>query len=129
MKITKQLVSCIVNMVKFDWSSLDGELIRNLTCIPSVCAWISGQFYAKRDQPYKAMVFRASTTTKYNADDQHRLSYPAALVHPGYHRQITPYLRYRTLAIILLALTISLTASVHAELLFSDNFNVSASGD
>ena len=92
------LVSCITNKVKFDWPDLDGELFRNLTCIPSVCALISGRLYAKRDQPYKAIVFRRPTTTKYHADDQHRLSYLAALVHPEYNRQISPYLRYRTLA-------------------------------
>ena len=91
------LVSCIANKVKFDWSGLDGELFRNLTCIPSVYALISGRLYAKRNQPYKAMVFRRPTTTKYTADDQYRLSYFAAIVHPECHRQITPYLRYRTL--------------------------------
>ena len=90
------LVSCIANKVKFDWSGLEGELFRNLTCIPSVCALISGRSYAKRDQPYKAMAFQRPTTTKYNADDQHRLSYLAAFVHPEYNRQITPYLRYMT---------------------------------
>ena len=89
---TLELVSCIANKVKFDWSGLDGELFRNLTCIPSVCALISGRLYAKRDQPYKAMVSRHPTTTKYDADDQHRLSYLAALVHPEYNRQITPFL-------------------------------------
>ena len=91
------IVSCIANKVKFNWSGLDGELFRNLTCIPSVCVLISGRLYAKRDQPYKAMVFRRPTTTKYNADVQHLLSYLAVLVHPEYNRQITPYLRYMTL--------------------------------
>jgi len=43
------------------------------------------------------MVFRRPTTTKYNADGWHRLSYLAALVHPEYNRQITLYLRYMTL--------------------------------
>ena len=35
----------------------------------------------------------------------------------------------KQLTIILLALTISLTTAIHAELLFSDNFNVTSSGD
>jgi len=95
--ISKGLVSCIANKVKFDWSGLDGDLFRNLTCIPSVCALISGRLNAKNDQPYKAIVFRRPTTTKYNADGRHRLSYLAALVHPEYNRQITPSLRYMTL--------------------------------
>ena len=85
------IVSCIVNKVKFDWSGLDRELFQNFTCIPSVCALISGRLYSKIDQPCKTVVFRRPTTTKYNADDQHRLSYLAALVHPEYNRQITPY--------------------------------------
>ena len=62
------LVSCIANKIKFDWSGLDEELFRNLTCIPSVCMLISERFYAKRDQPYKAMVFRHPSIAKYNAD-------------------------------------------------------------
>jgi len=89
-------VSCITNKVKFDWSGLDGKLMRKRMCIPSVCTSISERLSAKRDQPYKAMVFRRPITTKYNADDQHHLSYLAAVVHPEYNRQITPYLRYRT---------------------------------
>ena len=93
------IVSCIVNKVKFDWSGLDGKLSQNFTCIPRVCALISGRLYAKRDQPCKAVVFQRPTTTKYNADDQHRLSYLADLVHPEYNRQITPYLRYMALVI------------------------------
>jgi len=40
--------------------------------------------------------FPAPTTTKYNADDQHRLLYFTSLVHPEYYRQITPYLRCMT---------------------------------
>ncbi len=58
-KVKVDIVSCIANKVKFDWPGLDGELFRNLTCIPSVCALISGRLYAKRDQPYKALVFGA----------------------------------------------------------------------
>jgi len=90
-------VSCIANKVKFDWSGLDGELFRNHKFIPNVWALISERLCAKRDQPYMAIAFRSTTTTKYNADDRHRLLHFAAPEHPKYNRQITPYLQYGTL--------------------------------
>ena len=47
-ELTK-LMSCIVNRVKFDWSILDGESFRNISCIPSVWAWDFGSGYAPKE--------------------------------------------------------------------------------